>query len=108
MTKKTNWLIAGASALIPLLSLPATALAAGGGAVLSDPGAAHGQHFHPKGKGPSAATVELWLKNKADLPFNDTRDLDEAKKDLLLRHLTSKSLKTMELLSGIWRATNGY
>ena len=80
MDLTTNLPIAGASALIPLLSLPATALAAGGGAVRSDPGTAHGKHFHPKGKGPSAATVELWLKNKGALPFDDTRDFDEAKR----------------------------
>jgi alkyl sulfatase BDS1-like metallo-beta-lactamase superfamily hydrolase len=83
MARTTNLLIAGASALIPLLSLPATALAASGEAVLSDPGAAHRKHFHPKGKGPSAATIELWLKNKGALPFDDTRDFDEAKKGFI-------------------------
>ena len=82
MALTTNMLIAGASALVPLLSLPATALAAGGGA-LSDPDTAHGLHFHSKGKGHSAATIELWLKNKGTLPFDNTRDFEEAKKGLI-------------------------
>ena len=37
------------------------------------------KHFSPKGKMPSAHTVEMWMKLKATLPFEDARDLAEAK-----------------------------
>ena len=57
--------------------------AAEGGAVLSDPGAASGQHFHPKGKMPSTFTLELRNGAKAELPFDDKRDFDEAKKGFI-------------------------
>jgi len=59
---------------------PLPLLAAGGGAVLSDPGAAEGRHFHPKGKQPSPFTIQLWEQQKGSLPFADQRDLEEAKR----------------------------
>ena len=37
-------------------------------------------HFHPKGKAPSKFTREVLESAKKTLPFDDTRDLDEAKK----------------------------
>ncbi len=73
-------LVGGASSLLSCVS---AVQAAGGGAVLSDPGAAQGKHFHPDGKQPSAATVQLWLQNKATLPFDDRRDFEEAKRGFL-------------------------
>jgi alkyl sulfatase BDS1-like metallo-beta-lactamase superfamily hydrolase len=57
--------------------------AAQGGAVLSDPGVTSGQHFHPKGKMPSTFTLELRNGAKAELPFDDKRDFDEAKKGFI-------------------------
>ena len=62
---------------------PFPALAAGGGAVLSDPGAAEGRHFHPKGKQPSPFTIKLWEQQKGSLPFADQRDLEEAKRGFI-------------------------
>jgi alkyl sulfatase BDS1-like metallo-beta-lactamase superfamily hydrolase len=40
-------------------------------------------HFHPKGKAPSAFTLDVLKKAKATLPFSDTRDFDEQKKGLI-------------------------
>jgi alkyl sulfatase BDS1-like metallo-beta-lactamase superfamily hydrolase len=56
------------------------AMAAGGGTVLSDPGAWEGKHFHPKGKQPSKFTVELQNGLRKSLPFEDKRDFEEAKR----------------------------
>jgi len=56
------------------------AMAAGGGTVLSDPGAWEGKHFHPKGKQPSTFTVELQNGLRKSLPFEDKRDFEEAKR----------------------------
>ncbi len=36
------------------------------------------EHFHPKGKQPSTFTLELRNGLKAELPFDDKRDFDEA------------------------------
>lgn len=58
-------------------------LAAGGGGVLSDPGAVEGKHFDKKGNYPSVFTKEIWKKNKTKLPFTDARDFDEAKKGFI-------------------------
>lgn len=59
------------------------ALGAGGGAVLSDPGAMEGKHFHPKGKPASTFTIELQNGLRKSLPFEDKRDFDEAKRGFL-------------------------
>lgn len=60
-----------------------TAFAAGGGAVLSDPGAMEGKHFHPKGKLPSEFTIKLQNGLRKSLPFEDKRDFEEAKKGFM-------------------------
>jgi alkyl sulfatase BDS1-like metallo-beta-lactamase superfamily hydrolase len=65
-----------AAALI--LALISPAYAAGGGAVLADPGALEGKHFDAKGKLPSKFTVERQQALRASLPFEDTRDFEEA------------------------------
>ena len=54
--------------------------AAGGGTVLSDPGAIEGKHFDPKGKPPSSFTIELQKRRRATLPFDDERDFEESKR----------------------------
>jgi alkyl sulfatase BDS1-like metallo-beta-lactamase superfamily hydrolase len=41
------------------------------------------EHFHPKGKQPSTFTLELRNGLKAELPFDDKRDFDEAKKGFI-------------------------
>ena len=51
--------------------LPAATLGAGAGTEA---------HFHPKGKPPSAFTVESQERARATLPFGDQRDFDESKR----------------------------
>ena len=41
------------------------------------------EHFHPMGKGPSDATRAAQAAERNSLPFNDTRDLDEAKRGFI-------------------------
>ena len=65
------------------IGLSGAAVAAGGGGVLTDPGAMQGKHFHPQGKMPSKFTIELRNGLKATLPFEDERDFEEAKKGFI-------------------------
>lgn len=58
-------------------------LAAGGGAIVSDPGAMQGKHFDPKGKLPSTHTVELQNGQRKTLPFEDKRDFEEAQRGFI-------------------------
>ncbi|WP_416193132.1 alkyl/aryl-sulfatase [Nitrobacter sp. TKz-YC01] len=46
----------------------------------TDGGASTAQHFDPLGKPPSKFTIELRNGQKAELPFADKRDFDEAKR----------------------------
>ena len=41
------------------------------------------KHFDPQGKPPSTFTLELRDSVKAELPFSDKRDFDEAKKGFI-------------------------
>ena len=41
---------------------------------LAGSGLAQTKHFHPKGKPPSAHTLEVLKQARARLPFSDTRD----------------------------------
>jgi alkyl sulfatase BDS1-like metallo-beta-lactamase superfamily hydrolase len=71
--------IAIASALI--FGVFSTAFAAGGGGdvITSDPT----KHFDEKGKLPSTFTVELQAEHRKDLPFEDKRDFEEAKRGFI-------------------------
>ncbi len=40
-------------------------------------------HFHPKGKVPSEYTLKVFEEAKANLPFSDTRDFEEADKGFI-------------------------
>ena len=60
------------------------AFAAGGGGVLTDPGAMVGKHFHPKGKMPSKVTVEKQNKLRQQMPFGDKKDFEEQKKGFIV------------------------
>ncbi|MGF1727004.1 alkyl/aryl-sulfatase [Photobacterium nomapromontoriensis] len=68
---------------VALSGIQNTVLASGGGEVLSDPGAAEGKHFDPKGKSPSDHTIKLQQQQRESLPFDDKRDFDEAKKGFI-------------------------
>ncbi len=59
------------------------ALAAGGVGVVTDSGATEGKHFDPKGKMPSAFTIELQKGVRAKLPFADERDFAESKRGFI-------------------------
>jgi len=68
-------------------TLPAAGAAfAVGGRLSLEPSAARAQeaaaplagHFHPKGKAPSPHTLAVLAEARAALPFDDTRDFDEA------------------------------
>ena len=70
-------------AIVLFGALSGAAVAAGGGGVLTDPGAMQGKHFHPQGKMPSKFTIELRNGVRATLPFEDKRDFEEAKKGFI-------------------------
>jgi alkyl sulfatase BDS1-like metallo-beta-lactamase superfamily hydrolase len=71
------------SIAIAALIFTTNALAAGGGAVQTDSGAAAGKHFDPKGKLPSMFTIEAQQHQRNNLPFDDKRDFEEAKKGFI-------------------------
>ena len=64
---------------------PAAALAQTPGASLlpADGGASVAKHFDPLGQPPSKFTLELRNGVKAELPFADKRDFDEAKRGFI-------------------------
>lgn len=69
---------------IPLLVMFSIQVyAAGGGAIVADPGAKTGQHFHPQGKQPTSYTVAMQKNLLATLPFDDKRDFEEAKRGFI-------------------------
>ncbi|WP_299014229.1 alkyl sulfatase dimerization domain-containing protein [uncultured Photobacterium sp.] len=68
---------------ISLFGINGAVNAAGGGGVLSDPGAAEGKHFDSKGKLPSEYTVKIQQAWRKSLPFSDKRDFDEAQKGFI-------------------------
>jgi len=69
--------------LIAIACSPIT-FAAGGGGVITDPGAMEGKHFDPKGKPPSSYTVGLQQALRKSLPFEDKRDSEEATKGFIV------------------------
>ncbi len=60
-----------------------SAIAAGGGGVVADPGAMEGKHFDPKGSSPSQFTIELQNGLRKTLPFEDKRDFEEAQRGFI-------------------------
>lgn len=78
--QKARWLIS------PRQFAPMVALAVAATMVMSIPQAHAGsdiEHFDPKGKMPSAATIARRNALAATLPFEDTRDFDEAKRGFI-------------------------
>ena len=82
MKSKKTFTLALCFALLGGVSGMAVA-AGGGGDVVTNPGAATGKHFDPKGNLPSMYTIELRKGVSATLPFEDKRDFDEAKKGFI-------------------------
>jgi alkyl sulfatase BDS1-like metallo-beta-lactamase superfamily hydrolase len=79
---KVSQTVASLLAAATVFASPVTH-AAGGGAVLADPGAMEGKHFDAKGKMPSKYTIELQNGLRKTLPFEDKRDLEEAKRGFI-------------------------
>ena len=76
-------LLLAAVAIAAIFGFGGETFAAGGGGTVTDPGAAEGKHFHPKGKMPSEFTVESQKKWRQALPFEDERDFEEQKKGFI-------------------------
>ena len=83
MKVKTGPFLSVITGLGIALMATTSAIAAGGGGVLSDPGAWEGKHFDPKGKMPSKFTIELQNGLRKSLPFEDKRDFEEAKRGFI-------------------------
>ena len=66
-----------------LLSAHAQAQPRDASLVPADGGASAARHFDPHGKPPSKFTIELRNGQKAELPFTDKRDFDEAKRGFI-------------------------
>ena len=66
--------------MVILMSQAISGFAAGGGEIVkADPG----KHFHPKGKMPSQYTIALQNELRENLPFEDKRDFEEARKGFI-------------------------
>jgi alkyl sulfatase BDS1-like metallo-beta-lactamase superfamily hydrolase len=79
--RRRTALIAAFSMLLSIFAV-FTVQAAGGGASeikYADPDT----HFHPKGKPPSEHTLAILNKARETMPFDDTRDFDEATKGFI-------------------------
>ncbi len=64
-------------------ALAGTSLLEAGTAVAQAPETPLAGHFHPKGKAPSAHTIEVLKAARGALPFDDTRDFDEQRRGLI-------------------------
>jgi alkyl sulfatase BDS1-like metallo-beta-lactamase superfamily hydrolase len=75
------------------LAVPLSLWAAGGAAGEQTPYAASvDEHFHPNGKPPSEHTLAVIKAARESMPFDDTRDFDEARKGFIAP-LNSKIVK---------------
>jgi len=75
------------------LAVPLSLWAAGGAAGEQVPYASSvDEHFHPKGKPPSEHTLAVIKAARESMPFDDTRDFDEARKGFIAP-LNSKIVK---------------
>ena len=68
--------------LLSLIIIPNCALAAGKGGSITEAVPAD-KHFDPKGKPPSEHTLKVIGEDSEGLPFDDTRDFDEAMKGFI-------------------------
>ena len=70
-------IVAGAASLMTMAVFAAGG--AGGDIEKVDPN----EHFHPKGKPPSEHTLKILNEARESMPFDDTRDFDEAQKGFI-------------------------
>ena len=73
----------GVLSLLSVLSGTAAGQTPGASLIPADKGASAAKHFDPQGKPPSTFTLEMRNGLKAELPFADKRDFDEAKKGFI-------------------------
>lgn len=83
MTRIAQLLVGLPILLAGLLSFDAHGQTPGASLLPADGGASTAQHFDPLGKPPSKFTIELRNGLKAELPFADKRDFDEAKQGFI-------------------------
>lgn len=83
MTRSALLLVGLQILLAGLLSFGANGQTPGASLLPKDSGASAAKHFDPLGKSPSKFTIELRNGLKADLPFADKRDFDEAKQGFI-------------------------
>lgn len=88
-------------------SIGAQAQTAGVSLIPADGGASAMKHFDTLGKPPSKFTLELRNGFKAELPFADKRDFDEAKRGFIAAPLTRRSWRTPAMSPGTWAAMAG-
>jgi linear primary-alkylsulfatase len=77
------WILGLSILLVSLSAVGAQAQAPGASLLPADGGASAARHFDPLGKPPSKFTIELRNGQKAELPFADKRDFDEAKRGFI-------------------------
>ena len=79
--------------VVGAFAVPAAIWAAGGAAGEEPPYATSvDEHFHPKGKPPSEHSLAVIKAARGSMPFEDTRDFDEARKGFIAP-LNSKIIK---------------
>ncbi|MCU0806334.1 MAG: MBL fold metallo-hydrolase, partial [Burkholderiales bacterium] len=71
------------SLLAVVLSVASHAQTPGASLIPADGGASAAKHFDPLGQPPSKFTLQLRNGQKAQLPFADKRDFDEAKRGFI-------------------------
>ena len=83
MAKIAQFLIGLPVLFAGMLSIDAQGQTPGTSLLPTDGGASAAQHFDPLGKPPSTFTIQLRNGRKAELPFADQRDFDEAKRGFI-------------------------
>src|SRR5512137_1270546 len=83
MTARNRRRLALLLAFAGAVATAAQAQSSGASLVPADGGASAAKHFDPLGKPPSKFTLELRNGQKAQLPFADKRDFDEAKRGFI-------------------------
>ena len=73
------WICVALLAVLTTFVVQADAAAGGGAIQTVDPD----EHFHPKGKPPSEYTLRVIREARERMPFDDTRDFDEARKGFI-------------------------
>ena len=79
----TRLLAKGVAASLTVVFISASAFAAGGGSSTLPYAESPDKHFDPQGKPPSEYTLEIIREARETMPFEDSRDYDEATKGFI-------------------------